>query len=743
MADESAASAHAAPNAEGEQRVAWTATEWRAHEVVLRAAAADADCSSDVLVGLVNEVTCSLAASVAPADKESLVATMNCVGTVMRALYTRPTGDAPLRAAVTAALYACTGPRCLGASVAFYQHVVRALVLMLDEFSLDETEQALRAVSALDSYVRAWTEGSDGEPRPPLMTGELATATAVTLSRACVRYNADANVSRFTVSALGALLQNAGDRVVVRRAALDTTPSLPHMLMTALTLYGEAQSDDRAIHAGYVSMLLEQLAGDAEVAALLRAEPGAATGEAASLRAAVRAMRACATSTPTASLGALFTAENLVGIFTCTLKEIEAGPTSDHGAGVRSGLVDFQIELLLSRCQTDARLFSHVLHTLHSLLLDESDSIARKVATQPAVNAAFAALRAHAETLDTTEARLLSQYLFGVAGRFDRRPKGSGITPAVLASAFMPLLRAHLDDGENWVAIVSAMQLVSAVADTPCGSMALMRTCVPVLLEALQRHVTDPHVGSHIATSLACVVVSSFGALSPLVPPELGNLRSVVALLATAVRTAVDAASRLPAAGDEGGLMRRRAASLARPVRALADAVVPFQDEVVRDPAMLAALTAMLHLQPGGRDVVQIAAGSLLGVLRIDQSGSRVQKRAVVALLRSTRLGAAFCAAVEATGQAKPHIKLVLDIVAFFTRHGLHVDSSRGATPRAARTCDACGAVETQEQLAALSAGSAKHRLCGRCLRVSYCSIACQHAAWPTHKATCRAATEE
>jgi hypothetical protein len=378
---------------------------------------------------------------------------------------------------------------------------------------------------------------------------------------------------------------------------------------------------------------------------------------------------------------------------------------------------------------------------LQTIVYDELDGIARKAATQPAVNAAYAALRTHGATIDAVTATALCNYLFAAAERFDRRPVR---TPAARASAFAPLLRAHLDAGDVCGAVVSAMQLVSDVSNTPCGSVALMRSCVPVLLEALQRHATDPHFGGRIAMLLAGVVISSFDILSPLVPPELGNLRAVVALLATAVRTAVDAASRLPAAGDEGMLMRRRAASLARPVRALADALLPFQDEVARDPAMLAALAAMLRLQPFSHDQVQNVAASLRGVLRIENNGgSRAQKRALVALLRSTRLGVAFCTAAEATGHTRRHGELVLSLVTIFTRHGLHVDSSRSATTRAARTCDACGAVETPQQLAALSPGSTKHRLCGRCLRVSYCSKTCQNAAWPEHKATCRAATEE
>lgn len=310
----------------------------------------------------------------------------------------------------------------------------------------------------------------------------------------------------------------------------------------------------------------------------------------------------------------------------------------------------------------------------------------------------------------------------------------------MLASAFMPLLRAHIDDKDVCKVLTAAVSVVSDFGKTPCGSVPVVRSCAPVLLEALRRHAADPYVAARISALLATVVIASFGVSSPHVPSELGNLQAAVALLAAALRAAADAASQLPA-DHEGNLLRAHAASLTEPVRAFADALVPFEDEVARDPAMLAALAAVLRLQPDIHYVGNVAE-CLRSVLRIDQSGSHAQKRAVVALLRSARLGAAFCAAAKASINNMPRDGAVLALVTFFTRHGLHVDSSRGATPRAARTCDGCGAVETQEQLAALSPGSAKHRLCGRCLKVSYCSIACQHAAWPAHKVTCRAAEQ-
>jgi hypothetical protein len=733
MADENAALAGAPPNANGEPRAAWTAVQWRAHEAAIRAAAADA------LVELVDEVTRSLLAG-APPDGVANEAAVGCINAIIDALHARPSGDVPLRAAVTGALHTMLKMEVLHANTAFYRAVANAFVSMLGQYSLDEAEQVKYACHALDSHFRARVPGaSDGEPQQRLVTGGLAKTAAAALARACVRYISLPEVSNISIGTLDLLLKEVGDdKAAVRRAALDAAPSLPRVLLSALTSYAEAQSNDcfTAIHR---CVLLEKLGADAEVAALLRAEPGAANGEATSLRAAVRACRAYAGNFPGSSLNVLVTAEVLVVMFAGTRAELAADYTRMFRAFVRSGLVEFQVELLILRGSGDAKVFSHVLHALRALVLSETDSIARKAATQSAVNAAFAALRAHAATLDAAAATNLSSYLRSAAYRFGRRPNGNEETPAALASAFVPLLRAHLGDCDACIAVVCAMQTVSDIDNAPCGSVAILRSCVPVLLEAMRRHAAVPRVTAHFSVMLSVVVAVSFGILgSPLVPSELGDLRVLVASLTAAVRAGVDAASSpVPADSEAGVTAQDRVVSVTRLMRALADAVVPFQDEVARDPAMLAVLAAALRLRPGERFVVQNVASVLRSALRIDESGSRAQKAALVALLRSKRLGVAFCAATEARGQS--HCELVLALVAFFTRNGLHVDSSRGATPRAARTCDACGAVETQELAAA---GSTKHKMCGRCLKVSYCSIACQHAEWPAHKVTCRAAEQ-
>lgn len=739
MADESAVSERAAPNAEGEQRAAWTAAEWRAHEVAVRAAADNKDCSSKALVGLVVEVTLSLFAGLPRDDNDARIAAADCVNAVIDGLYSRPPGGAQLRAAVTTALYAFTSAEGWYTSLTVHDAVTGALVHVLDQFSLDESALARRAVSALDFCFRALIEGAaDGEP-PRVMTGKRATAAAAALARASARH-----VTGPAASILVLLLKEAcDDKVAARRAALDAAPSLPRVLLSELTSFGEAPGDNGAPNAAHASALLVVLAAEPEVAALLRAEPGAATGEAVSLRAAVHALRAMATDAPMTSLGAVSAAEVLVIMFANALRERYSLSPLLHRAYVASGVLEFQVELFISRGSLDAKLFSHLLITLDAIIVcNESDAIARKVATQPAVDAAFAGLRAHAAAMDALTLRRLTSYLYEAATRFGRRPNVPGKSPAVLASAFVPPLRAHLNDATTSMEVISSMLVVSNVGKTPCGSVALMRRCVPVLLEALRRHATAPDVAAYTALTLSQVVTASVGARSPLVPSELGDLRAVVASLATALRTVVEAATRLPS-DDDLLTAQDRALMVTKPMRALADAVVPFQEEVARDHAILAALAAVLRLQPVARELAENVTASLRSVLRIDRSGSRAQKRAVMALLRSTRLGAAFCAAAEATDHTEPHCELVMSLVAFFTRHGLHVDSSRSATPRAARACDACGIIETQQQLAALSPGSTKHRLCGRCLGVSYCSVACQRAAWPAHKATCRAATEE
>ena len=739
MADENAALAGAPPNDGGEAHAVWTADQWRAHEAALRAAADDADCASDTLAGLIDEVTRSLLAG-APPNGDANEAAVGCIYAIIGALYARAPCDTSLRSSVNIALHAVTDAGLHTNTVpAFSQAVAGALISMLNQFSLDdEPEHALCACSTLATHIRARIGLSSGD-----VTGELATTAAAALARTCVRYASVPQVSHFSLDELGFLVRGRLDDLAeVCRAVLDAAPLLPRVLLSALTSYGESHNDDDAKHAFLICALLERLAADAEVAALLRAEPGAAIGEATSLRAALRALRVSATTAPELAPVALSTAEDLVYRFAGTHEELMLAPTRLFRAGMRAGLIEFQIELLVTIGYEDAKLFSRVLLSLQSIAGLESESIARKAATQPAVNAVFAALRAHAETMGVSTATTLSLYLFTAAHRFGRRPSAAGQAPAALALAFMPLLRAHIGDGDACIAVVTATQAVSKVSDVSCGSMVALSLCMPVLLEAMRRHAAAPHVAAFVAMLLAHVVRASFDDCTPHVPSELGDLRALVASLAGAVRAAVDAASSRLVPADEVILKRDQAESLMRPVRALADAFEPFQDVVAQDPAMLGALTAVLRLQPGTlwRALVENVAASLRSVLRIDESGSRAQKRAVATLLCSARLGAAFCAAAEATSHTKPHGGLVRMLVAYFTRHGLHADSSRGTTQRAARTCDACGAVETQEQLAA--AGSTKHKMCGRCLKVSYCSIACQHAAWPEHKVTCRAAEQ-
>jgi hypothetical protein len=699
----------------------------------------DVDCA---LVGLIDAVTLSLSAGWPHDEDDACNAAAECVTAVIDALYSRPP-DAALRAGVTSALHAVTESWPQSLPLEFRQAVFGALVSILDQFSLDECDQAVSSCSALISCITARAKGAvDGEPSQRLMSSGIATAAAAALARSCVRFVSvhDSDASNALATVLCLLLNRTDDQAPVRRAVLDAAPSLPRVLLSALTSFGETHDDDGAFCAANISLMLGPLGLEAEVAALMRAEPGAANGDATSLRAAVRAVRALANACPKQSLRALYTVKFLVATFSK-----QASPNQACGAYVRSGLVDFQIEQLISRGCADAEVFAHVLVVLQAIARDESESIARKAVTQPAVNAAFAALRAHATTMDAAAADHLCSYLWSAADRFGRRPTGAGTTPAALASAFVPLLRMHLDDGEVCQVIVSCMRMVSDInGNSQCGSVVVVRSCAPVLLEALRRHAAAPNVAAFICLMLTNVAMIGFDPAngSPPLPSELGDLRSVIASLATAVRSAVEAASQMPA-DDKGNVtIREQAVTLTNTVGVIAAAVVPFQDEVVRDPALLAALAAALRLQPGERMQVESASMALRAVLRIDESGSRALKRALVALLRSTRVGAAFCAAAEASSsRAKPRSGLVLALVAFFTRHGLHVDS--GTTPRAARTCDGCGAVETPEQLAALAAGSTKHRLCGRCLKVSYCSKACQNAAWPTHKATCRAATEE
>ena len=742
MADESAAPARAAPDAEGEQRAAWTADEWRAYAAAIRAAADDADYSF-LLVGLVNAVTCSLAAGWPCDDADACEAAAACIVAVIDALYARPP-DAALRAAVASALHAVTTswPQSLRLTLEFRQAVSGALVSMLDQFLLDEPVQTVSLCSALHRCFTARAEGAvDGEPSQRLMSSGLATAAAAALARTCVRFVSVPYASNVSAAVLSLVLNRTDDdQAPVRRAVLDAAPSLPRVLLSALTSFGETHNDDGADLVYVKGLLLQLLGKDAEVAALLRAEPGAASGEGATVRAVVRALGASATVFPERLLAALVTAESLVKIFTCTEEELAALPTRVHRAYVRSGLVEFEIEQLVSRGCADAQVFARVLIILQAIVRDESESIAREAVTQPAVNAVFAALRAHAATMDAALANLLCVYLSNAAIRFGRRPSGADMTPAALASTFAPLLRVHLSDRVSCLLIVSVMQTVSKIHGiTSYGSAALMRSCAPVLLDALRRHAAVPDVAACIGMMLSDVVKQGFDMDSPYVPSELGDLRALVVMLAAAVRAAVDAVPPPPACDD--GRAARDVLLLTITVGKLAAAVVPFQNEVARDPAMLGALVAALRLQPFSHVLLQNVAASLRAVLRIDESGSHAQKRAMVALLRSSRLGIAFCAAAEATGHAMPHGELVSALVAFFTRHGLHVDI--GTTTRAARTCGACGAVETGQQLAALSPGSAKHRLCSRCLRVSYCSVACQHAAWPAHKATCRAASEE
>ena len=736
MADENTALAVAMPDADGEAHAAWTAVQWRDHEAALRAAAADADCSSEMLAGLVHEVTRSLFAGAPPDDDGACEAAVECVNAVIDALHARVPCDTSLRFAVNIALHLVTDVGLHTNTVpAFSQAVAGALISMLNQFSLDdEPEHALCACSTLATHIRARIGLSSGD-----VTGELATAAAVALARTCVRYASVPQVSHSSLDLLGFLVRGGRDDLAsTRRAVLDAAPLLPRVLLSALTSYGEAHSDDDALHAFLICALLERLAADAEVAALLRAEPGAANGEATSLRAAVRALRAFSITSPGLAPGALSTAEVLVATFAGIAEVLQVTPTQMFRVGVRSGLVEFQIELLISQGCEVAGVFTHALAVLQALVQDDSDIIARKAATQPAVNAVFAALRAHAATLDVTAAQHLSKYFLNAAHRFGRRPNGADEIPAALALAFVPLLRAHLDDTVTCVAVINATLAVSNFGDTPCGSMMNLRRCVPVLLEAMRRHAAAPHVAAHVAVLLSRVVENSFDFHSALLPPEVGDLQAVVASLVKAMRAAVECAASRPTDDGAGILMGEQIVHLTRPVRALADAFVPFEDEVARDPAMLAVLVDMLRLRPNKRVLVENVGASLRSVLHIDEDGSRAQKRAVVALLRSKRLGAAYCTAAEASGQTKPHCKLVMMLVAYFTRHGLHVDSSRSATQRATRTCDACGAVETQMT----AAGSAKHKMCGRCLKVSYCSIACQHAAWPAHKVTCRAAEQ-
>ena len=61
------------------------------------------------------------------------------------------------------------------------------------------------------------------------------------------------------------------------------------------------------------------------------------------------------------------------------------------------------------------------------------------------------------------------------------------------------------------------------------------------------------------------------------------------------------------------------------------------------------------------------------------------------------------------------------------------VRMAAAAAPRGgagAASCGACGAA---------GAGN----LCGGCHQVAYCAVACQRAAWPAHKAACKAAAVE
>ena len=405
MADEKRGAGGSA--SDGEARAAWTAVLWRDHKVALRAAADDADCSSDTLLELVNEVTCSLLAG-APPDGVANEAAVGCINAIIDALCARPSGDAPLRAAVTAALHTVTKSRTQSARSALFQAAAGALVGMLDQYSLDEPAQILDAVCVLFSYVHARIEGgSNGEQLLCRVPAGFATAAAAALARTCVRYVAVAEVSDTLLGTLVLLLKGAGDdKAAMQRAVLDASLSFPRWL---------------------------------------RAEPGAATGEATSLRAAVRALRASASGSAVHMHEALSAAESLVFMFMGTPEELKAAQAQARRADVLSGVLDFRIEVLIARGCADTDLCSHVLCVLQAIADDESESIAREAVTQAAVNAVFAVLRAHAATMDRDTAGPLCSYLLNAAHRFGRRPNGAGETPAINAgiSLYAAASRAH------------------------------------------------------------------------------------------------------------------------------------------------------------------------------------------------------------------------------------------------------------------------------------------------------------
>lgn len=444
MADEKRGAGGSA--SDGEARAAWTAVQWRDHKVALRAAADDADCSSDTLLELVNEVTCSLLAG-APPDGVANEAAVGCINAIIDALCARPSGDAPLRAAVTAALHTVTKSRTQSARSALFQAAAGALVGMLDQYSLDEPAQILDAVCVLFSYVHARIEGgSNGEQLLCRVPAGFATAAAAALARTCVRYVAVAEVSDTLLGTLLLLLKGAGDdKAAMQRAVLDASLSFPRWLLSGLTSFGKAHSNSRHMYAAHKAALLLLLGSGAEVSALLRAEPGAATGEATSLRAAVRALRASASGSAVHMHEALSAAESLVFMFMGTPEELKAAQAQARRADVLSGVLDFRIEVLIARGCADTDLCSHVLCVLQAIADDESESIVREAVTQAAVNAVFAVLRAHAATMDRDTAGPLCSYLLNAAHRFGRRPNGAGKTPAINAgiSLYAAASRAH------------------------------------------------------------------------------------------------------------------------------------------------------------------------------------------------------------------------------------------------------------------------------------------------------------